>query len=50
MPVAVSPRDTDDDDVAFGDGSSDSLVAAGVGSGAVNFGYAGGRAVCVAGV
>ena len=50
MPVVVSSGDTDDDDVAFGDWSSDSLVAAGVRSGAINFGHAGGRAVCVAGV
>ena len=50
MPVVVSSGDTDDDDVAFGDWSSDSLVAAGVGSGATNFGHASGRVVRLAGV
>ena len=50
MSVAISSGDTDDDDVAFGDRSVDSLVAASVGSVVVGIGHAGGCAVCVAGV
>ena len=47
LPVAVSPGNTDHDDVAFGHRSSDSLVATGIGSGAIDFGHVGSCAVRV---